>query len=124
MPKPTNKEKALIALLECVTVREAAQKCGLSEATLYLYLKDGKFKKEYKEARRLIYEENVRDLQRLHKKSVETIERNLDNPSRAAVEVRAAALVIKQARADFETEDILERLEVIEDVLKKQNQED
>lgn len=123
MPKQTNKEKALIALLECVTVRAAAKQCGLSEATLYLYLKDENFKKEYKEARKLIFDENVRELQQLHSKAIETIDRELDNLKYPSVAVRAAAIVIEQTRKDFESTEILERLEVIEDELKKQAQE-
>ncbi len=113
MPKQTNKEKALTALLNSASVTEAAGRSRLSERTLYRFLDDADFKAEYTAARRRIFEQNIFRLQSLHAAAVETLERNLhcENPS---VEVRAAQIVIESNRKDFETFDILERLEALE----------
>lgn len=120
--KKANREKALTALLESATITEAAQKCGLNEKTLRRYLDDAEFQKEFRAARRVVFEQNIVRLQSLHAGAVDTLERNLtcENPS---VEVRAAQIIIEGNRKDFETLDILERLEKIEDEHSKQIEE-
>ncbi len=120
--KTANKDKALNALLESASVSEAAIKCGLNEKTLRRYLADAEFQKEFRAARRIVFEQNIIRLQSLHAGAVDTLERNLtcENPS---VEVRAAQIVIEGSRKDFETFDILERLEMLENEHSKQIEE-
>ncbi len=117
--KTANREKALNALLESATITEAAQKCGLNEKTLRRYLDDAAFQTEFRAARRALFEQNIVRLQSLHAGAVDTLERNLncENPS---VETRCAQIVIESTRKDFETLDILTRLEKIEDEHQKQ----
>jgi hypothetical protein len=114
----TNQENALNALLESATITDAAQKCGLSEKTLRRYLDDAEFQKEFRAARRVVFEQNIVRLQSLHTQAVDALERNLtcENPS---VEVRSAQIIIEGNRKDFETLDILERLEVLENANNK-----
>jgi DNA-binding transcriptional MerR regulator len=111
--KILNREKAISALLESPTITEAAQKCGLNEKTLRRYLDDAEFQKEFRAARRGIFEQNIIRLQLLHADAIDTLKRNLncENPS---VEVRAAQIVIEGNRKDFEMTDILQRLEALE----------
>jgi DNA-binding transcriptional MerR regulator len=118
----TNQENALNALLASVSITDAAQKCGLSEKTLRRYLGDASFQKEFRAARRVVFEQNIVRLQSLHAGAVDTLERNLncENPS---VEVRAAQIIIEGSRKDFETLDILSRLETLEDEYKKEIEE-
>ncbi len=120
--KTANREKALTALLESATITDAANRCGLNEKTLRRYLEDAVFQKEFRAARRVVFEQNIVRLQSLHAGAVDTLERNLtcENPS---VEVRAAQIIIEGNRKDFETLDILERLEKIEDEHQKQIEE-
>jgi hypothetical protein len=117
--KIANREKALAALLESASITEAAKVCRLSEKTLRRYLEDPEFQKEFRAARRVVFEQNIVRLQSLHAGAVDTLERNLncENPS---VEVRAAQIIIEGSRKDFETLDILERLEILEDEHRKQ----
>jgi DNA-binding transcriptional MerR regulator len=118
----TNQENALNALLASASISDAAIKCGLSEKTLRRYLDDAEFQKEFRSARRMVFEQNIVRLQSLHTGAVDALERNLncENPS---VEVRAAQIIIEGNRKDFETLDILTRLEKIEDEHKKQIEE-
>jgi hypothetical protein len=115
----TNQENALNALLASASITDAAQNCGLSEKTLRRYLADADFQKEFRAARRVVFEQNIVRLQSLHAGAVATLERNLncENPS---VEVRAAQIIIEGNRKDFETLDILERLEILENEHQKQ----
>jgi hypothetical protein len=112
--KTANKEKALSALLSSGSIADAATRCGLNEKTLRRYLSDTDFQREYKAERRVAFEQNIVRLQSLHAGAVDTLERNLncENPS---VEVRAAQIIIESNRKDFETLDILERIERLEE---------
>ncbi len=120
--KMANKEKALTALLESATISDAAIKCGLNEKTVRRYLADAEFQKEFRAARRSVFEQNIIRLQSLHAGAVDTLERNLtcEIPS---VETRCAQIVLESTRRDFEIFDVLHRLEVLEDEHQKQNQE-
>ncbi|MGI8468971.1 MAG: hypothetical protein ACR2N3_11035 [Pyrinomonadaceae bacterium] len=122
MPKPNNKEKALNALLNSASVTDASKQSGLSERTLYRFLEDAEFKTEYQKARRRIFEQNIFRLQSLHAGAVDALERNL-NCENSSVEVRAAQIIIEGNRKDFETFDILERLETLENDHQKQIEE-
>jgi hypothetical protein len=120
--KTANRERALSALLSSGSITDASQKCGLNEKTLRRYLDDAEFQKEFRAARRVVFEQNIVRLQSLHTQAVDALERNLncENPS---VEVRAAQIIIEGNRKDFETLDILERLETLENEHSKQIEE-
>jgi hypothetical protein len=116
--KTANREKVLSALLESATISEAAIKCGLNEKTVRRYLADAEFQTEFRAARRVVFEQNIIRLQSLHGNAVDTLERNL-NCEIPSTEVRAAQIVIESTRKDFETFDILERLETLENAVEK-----
>jgi hypothetical protein len=111
--KTANRETALNSLLASATITDAANRCGLNEKTLRRYLADADFQKEYRAARRVVFEQNIVRLQTLHDGAVDTLERNLtcENPS---VEVRSAQIIVESCRKDFETFDVLTRLEALE----------
>ncbi len=111
--KITNQEKVLSALLESATISDAAIKCRLNEKTVRRYLADAEFQTEFRAARRVVFEQNIIRLQSLHAGAVDTLERNLncENPS---TEVRAAQIIVEATRRDFETLDVLHRLEALE----------
>jgi len=120
MPLSANQEKGLAALLECQTIAEAATYAGLSEPTLYRYLKDPAFQTAYRAARRQLYEHGVIRLQRDINKAADTLVRNLScgNPS---AEVRAATVMYEKCEKGIEMLDILERLEALEDAANSKN---
>jgi hypothetical protein len=93
MPKETNKEKVLTALIESASITEAASKCELSEKTLRRYLEEKDFSDEYAAARRQVVENSITQLQQASGEAVETLRRNLtcDNPQ---AEIRAAQLIL------------------------------
>lgn len=117
MPKQSNKEKAIIALLETSSIVEAASKSGLSQETIYRYLRDKEFLKEYRSARRQIVENSIGQIQAATVEAVETLQRNLhcENP---AVEVRAAQVILETSFKGTELLDVLERLEILESELE------
>lgn len=122
MPKKSNQEKVLHALLNTSSIAEAAKMCGLSEKTIYRYLEDADFQKQYRKARRSLVETSISQLQRATAEAVETLKRNLhcENP---AVEVRTAQIILEAAYKGVELIDVEERLEALEDAIKAENQE-
>ncbi len=88
-----NTEKALTALLSASSIKDAASISGLSEETLYRYLRDEDFKNEYEQAKRQVVEAAVSALHQAANEAVETLRRNLtcDNPQ---AEIRAAQLIL------------------------------
>ncbi len=111
--KTANKEKVLSALLESATISDAAIKCRLNEKTVRRYLADAEFQTEFRAARRVVFEQNIIRLQSLHAGAVDTLERNL-NCEIPSTEVRAAQIIVEATRRDFETLDVLHRLEALE----------
>jgi hypothetical protein len=88
-----NTEMALAALLNTSSVRDAAATSGLSEETLYRYLRDEDFRSEYEDAKRQVVEAAILGLRQAATEAVETLRRNLncDNPQ---AEIRAAQLIL------------------------------
>ena len=113
MPKQTNKGKALTALLAHSSIRDAGKACGLSEETLYRFLRDPAFLKEYRDAGRQTVENAISRIQQTTSEAVETLQRNLHCES-PAVEVRTAQIILENAIKGVELLDILERVEALE----------
>ncbi len=88
-----NTEKALVALLNASSVKDAAAASGLSEETLYRYLRNEEFRSEYEDAKRQVVESAISGLQQAATEAVETLRRNLTcaNPQ---AEIRAAQLIL------------------------------
>lgn len=120
MPKQTNKEKALIALLETASIVEASAVCGLSQETLYRYLRDKDFLKDYRDARRATVESAITQIQNATSEAVETLKKNLhcENP---ASEIRAAQIILDNAIKGVELIDVIERLEILENAVEGKN---
>jgi transposase len=122
MPKENNKEKILVALIETSSIREASQKSGIGEATIYRHLQDKEFKTAYRDARRETVENAISAMQQASSEAVETLRRNL-NCENSAVETRTAQIIFENSIRGLELTDILSRLEILEDEHSKQIEE-
>jgi len=58
------RERAIIALLECRTVQQAASKADIGERTLQRWLAESSFQQEYREAQRRVLEGAINTLHR------------------------------------------------------------
>jgi hypothetical protein len=118
-PKQANREKALIALLETTSVRQAAEKCGLSERTLFKFLEDADFKAEYRNARRQTVEASIANIQNAASEAVERLKDLMycENP---VVEARCAQIIYENSVKGLEMLDLAERLEEVENEFAKQ----
>jgi predicted DNA-binding transcriptional regulator AlpA len=113
MPKRTNQEKALLALLETSSIAEASVRSGLSQETIYRYLRDKAFQKEFREARRATVDAAISALQQATSEAVDTLKRNM-RCENSAVEVRSAQIILEMSFKGIEMADILDRLEILE----------
>jgi AcrR family transcriptional regulator len=122
MAKERNREKILIALIETSTIREAAKKSGIGEATIYRYLQDKEFLAEYRNARRQTVESAIAQMQNAASEAVERL-KELQYCENPAVAARCAQIIFENSVKGMETLDILERLEKIEDEHSRQIEE-
>ena len=112
----TNQRKALKALLECSTIRAAADGCGLSEATLYRYLRDPPFKAELRERQDAVVTAVTAALVGLAGDAVETLRGVLrDAEASDGVRVRAALGWLAQMRQSVELVELAERVSALEE---------
>jgi hypothetical protein len=109
-------EKAIAALLSTRTIGEAAKTCGVNDATMWRWLQLPDFAAAYRAARRQVVERAVSELQAACGEAVETLKRNL-HCENAAVEIRAAQIILEQAIKGVELMDLQERIERLEELL-------
>src|SRR5512144_1150522 len=83
-------ERLIAALLTAPSYEAAARGCGLSEATVYRWLKDPSFKAAFRAARREVVEAAIGRLQRASVAAVDTLER--------ATRCRSATVRVSAAR--------------------------
>jgi DNA-binding MurR/RpiR family transcriptional regulator len=119
MPKKTNKEKVLIALVETSSIREAAKKSGIGEATIYRFLQDKEFLADYQTARRQTVETAIAQMQNSASEAVQRL-KELQYCENPAVAARCAQIIFESSVKGLQTTDILTRLEALENEHKKQ----
>ena len=116
---PAAQEKAVQALLSCVTVEAAAKKAGISCRTLHRWLKEPGFRQGHLAARRQIMEQAVGTLQRASLGAVETLVRNL-KCGVPTVEVSAARIILDAGLKGVEMLEFEDRLATVEESLAEQ----
>lgn len=114
------KERALGALLTESTLGAAAKVAGISESTLWRWLKEQEFAEAYRELKREAVGQAVTRLQQISCQAVETLRTiMLNKKSPASVRVSAAKSIIEMAVKSVEIEDISRRLEELEKIIEK-----
>ena len=118
-------EKALIALISHPTLKEAAHACGLSETTLWRYMKDQTFAQRVREARQ---QAMLHLGMRLQEGSSEaaTVLRNLmmSEETPASTRVTACRTIIDYAVRTAELEEIKSRVEELEEFMRLKQEGD
>lgn len=118
---PGKQERALAALLNNPTVRDAAAESKVSEATLYRYMREETFAARLKEARRGAVEHLSARLQSKSAEAARVLSDIAEDDSKpASVRVTAARAIIEHTLKAFELGDLNERLKVLEATLEKQ----
>ena len=97
----------VVALLETSTIREAAQKVRISEATVYRRLRQPVFRQRLREARLLSFAQALTRLQTATGDAVNTLLAVMaDNDAPPASRVKAASAVLELASRDLNPESL------------------
>ncbi|HEX7312314.1 MAG TPA: hypothetical protein VF297_00085 [Pyrinomonadaceae bacterium] len=118
---PGKQERALAALLNNPTVRDAAAEAKVLEATLYRYMREATFAERLKEVRRGAVEHLTARLQAKASAAAKVLSEVAEDETKpASVRVSAAKAVIEYTLKAFELGDLDERLKALEQALEAQ----
>lgn len=117
-------EAAIIALLHEPTLERAAKKAGVGERTLCRWLdEDVKFIAAYRKARRMAFTQAISMCQRFAPMAAGILAKVASDPaSPAHVRVNAAAHVLKFGREGIELDDLVGRIDVLEQQIRSSDQ--
>jgi hypothetical protein len=114
-------ERALVALLDCGEIKQAAETAGVTKVTLWRWLQAPDFQSRYRAARRQLVETAIAQLQsdctiaaRVLREVAE------DRQAPASSRVAAARAIIEQSVSAVQLTDLQERLEEVERLLQEQ----
>jgi hypothetical protein len=108
-------EAAIIGLLLEPSFEKAAARAGISESTLWRWLRIPSFQAAYREAKAQAVGQAIACLQRASSEAVETLREVMqDTAAPATARVSAARTILELAIKGIEVEDILARLEALE----------
>ena len=112
-------EKVLSALLQSPNLTEAAKLAGVSEVTVWRYLKDPSFAEKYHNARKALLDSAINKLQAACGEAVETLRQIMGketaNPS---ARVSASKVVLENSIKTGEIAEVLRRIELLESKFK------
>jgi len=113
-------DQAVAALISCGSIAEAAQVAGIGERTLYSWLADKDFQEQYRTARRAVVAQAMAQLQRVSSLAVSTLADIMsDSEAPASSRVSASKAVLELAIKAVELEDIMSRLDALEEEVQK-----
>ncbi len=115
-----NKEKVAMNLLTCSTLKEAAEKSAISEATLYRLRKDEVFQNILQTFKNDMFNDAMQKSQGYCLESLEVLRTIMNNPAATdSSRVAAARSILDMGISMYENENIVQRLAELERRLKK-----
>jgi len=114
-PITPKQEKAVLALVEQPTIREAAKAVKVNEVTLYRWMREPDFQASYRQARRDIMSQAIARLQSCCSTAVQTLQEVMeDTEATPASRVASARAVLELACKAVEFEDLEARVAALE----------
>src|SRR5437868_9071496 len=111
----TKQEKAIIALLNEPTTKDAAEAAGVSEVTLWRWLQNPEFRASYMEVRRVAVQRAIARTQAATSEAVETLREVMsDKSAKGSERIAAAKAILDYAMKGIELEDHEMRLQDLE----------
>ena len=108
-------EQALIALLDCGEIKQAAETAGVTKVTLWRWLQSPDFQSRYRAARRQLVETAIAQLQSdctIAARVLREVAEDREAP--ASSRVAAARTILEQSIGAIELMDLQERVEMLE----------
>ncbi len=110
-----SQEKAIIALLAEPTIARAASNAGVGERTLHRWMREPRFARAYRAARREAFAQAIAGSHRLAAAAVQTLARIMVDPAAPyAARVQAAGTVLRFSRDAIELDDLAGRVDELE----------
>lgn len=110
------KELTIIALLQQPTIGQAAAQAEVSERTLWRWLQDPDFQREYREARRQALNHAITRLHQRAAEAAETLAAIMADPENpATTRINAARSILEFGFKGSELAELEERLEKLEE---------
>jgi len=120
MAQNTRQQKAIVALIETGTIKEAAEVAGIGQTTIFRWMQDPQFRRAYKDARSRLVELAISQVQKVCGEAVLVLHSIMkDKKLPASARVSAARTTLDFAMRGVELEDLRERIEKLEDRLLK-----
>jgi hypothetical protein len=108
-------EQGIAALITQPTIAKAAEAAGVSERSLYRWLREEKFRLAYRNARRQVFSQAIALSQKYTPIAVNVLAKVMTDPAaNNAAKVSAASAVLKFGRESIELDDLVERIEKLE----------
>jgi len=110
------KQRAVVALLSESTQAAAAAKANVSARTIRRWLaEDGEFRADYREARRQLVEEAVKDIQKACVAATRTLREVMsDTAAPSSARIGAARIVLTVAIEAVERDSLMSRIDELE----------
>ena len=113
-------EQFIAALLTEPTIEAAAKKVGIGEVTAWRWMKDRAFGDQYREARREAMRRTTARLQGASLEAVDALREIQHAGESESARVSAARTILEQALKATDLEDVQQRLDALEQVVKSQ----
>jgi hypothetical protein len=111
-------ERAIASLLSEATIAAAADRAKVSEPTLRRWLKLEIFSRAYQRARQESYRETLRLLRRAANAAISVLAKIMqDNDAPKTARIRAAEVILEHDRKGVVEEDLLVRVQALEEQL-------
>jgi heterodisulfide reductase subunit C len=108
-------EQAISCLLEQATLKDAAVACGIGEMTLRRWLQQPGFQEHYRQAKRQVVEQAITSVQKATEEAVGVLKEIMnDKEAPTSSRVSAAKTILETAIKAVELEDIMTRLDALE----------
>jgi hypothetical protein len=120
MAKVTRQQKAIAALIETSTIKEAASLAGVGQTTIFRWLQDPQFRRAYKDARSRLVDVAISQVQKICVEAVLVLQGVMNDKKLVpGPRVSAARAVLDFAMKGVELEDLKDRIEKLEERLLK-----
>lgn len=120
MNKTISNEKIIAALLGTESKRAAAKVLGIRPQTLAARMNDDAFQELYKESKKDLIKESITSIQAKTGRAIEVIFGIADNPEIAPqIRLNAAETILRYSYKFTESEEILTRIEELEEQYKE-----
>jgi len=118
-----NMEHVAFCLLTCPTLKDAADKAGVSDKTLYRMRQDAEFKTVMQTVKNSIFQEAMGKAQAYSLEALEVLKTIMqDIHATDSSRVSAAKTLLELGMAVYESEEILARLDTLERRLNKDDE--